>query len=147
MTFSKFIFFCNLYEHRLKRIIADLQLWWGGPYVCSLFHVFSLYSIEPNIACQLEIHVNAYYTVVDGNKMYHKGRTVSWVGDSCLVLLKRFIFSLSSWMHDACLYLISWGRCYPMFLWTGTLVLTNWELTEVVWIKRSGAFRWYKPWD
>uniref|UniRef100_A0ACD5XNZ5 Uncharacterized protein n=1 Tax=Avena sativa TaxID=4498 RepID=A0ACD5XNZ5_AVESA len=37
---------------------------------------------EPNKACRLEILVSAYFTVVDGTKIYNKGRTVSWVVDS-----------------------------------------------------------------
>lgn len=37
---------------------------------------------EPKNSCQLEILVSAYFTVVDGTKMYNKGRTVSWVVDS-----------------------------------------------------------------
>jgi hypothetical protein len=41
-----------------------------------------LYRIEPKFSCRLEIHVNAYFTVVDGKKIYHEGRTVSWVVDS-----------------------------------------------------------------
>ncbi|XP_047043347.1 origin of replication complex subunit 4-like [Lolium rigidum] len=38
--------------------------------------------LNPKKACQLEILVNAYFTVVDGRKMHNKGRTVSWVVDS-----------------------------------------------------------------
>ena len=40
------------------------------------------YRIEPKKACRLEILVSAYFTVVDGKRIYNKGRTVSWVVDS-----------------------------------------------------------------
>ncbi|KAM0873814.1 hypothetical protein ACQ4PT_037823 [Festuca glaucescens] len=37
---------------------------------------------DPKFACRIEIIVNSYFSIIDGKKMYNKGRTVSWVVDS-----------------------------------------------------------------
>lgn len=38
--------------------------------------------VDPKTACRLEILVNSYFSIIDGKKVYSKGRTVSWVVDS-----------------------------------------------------------------
>ncbi|XP_047070955.1 uncharacterized protein LOC124679198 [Lolium rigidum] len=38
--------------------------------------------IDPKFACRIEIIVNSYFSIIDGKKVYNKGRTVSWVVDA-----------------------------------------------------------------
>ncbi|CAM0903951.1 unnamed protein product [Alopecurus aequalis] len=41
-----------------------------------------LEGINPKFAPRIEIIVNSYFSIIDGKKVYSKGRTVSWVVDS-----------------------------------------------------------------
>ncbi|KAM0880332.1 hypothetical protein ACQ4PT_033648 [Festuca glaucescens] len=59
--------------------------------------------VDPKTACRLEILVNSYFSIIDGKKVYSKGRTVSWVVDSekyALIDLNKDIAPYFTWASD-----------------------------------------------
>ncbi|KAK1631752.1 hypothetical protein QYE76_006067 [Lolium multiflorum] len=59
--------------------------------------------VDPKTACRLEILVNSYFSIIDGKKVYSKGRTVSWVVDYekyALIDLCKDIAPYFTWASD-----------------------------------------------
>ncbi|KAM0923604.1 hypothetical protein ACQ4PT_005404 [Festuca glaucescens] len=59
--------------------------------------------IDPKISCRIEIIVNSYLSIIDGKKMYNKGRTVSWVVDSeeyAIIDLEKDIAPYFTWASN-----------------------------------------------
>ncbi|KAM0877351.1 hypothetical protein ACQ4PT_035559 [Festuca glaucescens] len=59
--------------------------------------------IDPKFACRIEIIVNSYFSIIDGKKVYTKGRTVSWVVDSeeyAIIELEKDIAQYFTWANN-----------------------------------------------
>ncbi|KAM0902609.1 hypothetical protein ACQ4PT_019200 [Festuca glaucescens] len=59
--------------------------------------------VDPKNACRLEILVNSYFSIIDGKKVYSKGRTISWVVDSeeySLIDLDKDIAPYFTWASN-----------------------------------------------
>ena len=58
---------------------------------------------NPKFACKIEIIVNSYFSIIDGKKVYSKGRRVIWVVDSeeyAIIDLEKDIASYFTWASN-----------------------------------------------